>query len=219
LAIQLKSIGWSDLAEFYFNRGRPSRYFLLRDDAWEYWAGKVLIPDGLKREIVQKAGNPSMQTENIIGEIHNLPAYKEKKEYWDSKTIKTALSVIELNDNNIWREFRKIIPSLSAIQKMKIISIMNNDFNSKKSQFERIIFLKSLFDDKSEAGKEKITGSDKVFTGPPLPVYKFAFLKAASILGLSRFVTPRSTDRKWKRYIKYFKQHIDSYILMEKKEE
>lgn len=234
IAIQFKSIGWKKISESYYKRFKKFNNnskitkdgdLLLSFDssdiprmAWVYWTGKVLIPDGLTKEIlhykdeIERKGNKS-----IVHKICNLKHDKRDRDFWDNEEIGVALTVMVLNKPKIWKEFKKIFSELSTSQKMRIISVMDNNIVGTNSIEARIEFLVNTLDDNSRVKKSKKNENTDILSKYPFNIYsirKFATFKISSILGWPRYPMPEIEDlfekdwKNWDKHIEYIKDQV-----------
>jgi hypothetical protein len=123
--------------------------------------------------------------------------------YWTCEAARYTHVVMQLQDDEIWKEYQKIAGRAAVGLRMQIMEPMDYSYTGDTNRARRILFLTAFLDDGTVRDKElnrrKYEGPCAAFTIPRIEVRDFAAMKIASLLDLDDRPTEFWTKDQWTR--------------------
>ncbi len=135
--------------------------------------------------------------------IRSLPSDIQGGSYWTCEEARVSHVVMELDNEEVWREFHIAAKRCSVGLRMEMMNPLDYTYIGNKNRNRRLAFLSAFLDDE---GNREISG-DKRFDGPcagftidRLSVRDLAAMKIASILGISGDPDGSWNTDQWAEY-------------------
>jgi hypothetical protein len=134
--------------------------------------------------------------------LKTLPT-DSKKSYWTCEEAAFTHVVMQIEDDDIWREYLRAAKRSSIGLRMEMMNPMNYTYIGGKNRQRRLAFLAAFLDDAAVRDKatdpEEFGGPSAGFAIPKITVRDFAANKMASILDLGDDLDTVSAAAEWEK--------------------
>lgn len=120
--------------------------------------------------------------------IRSLPSDIQGGSYWTCEEAWVSHVVMELDNEEVWREFLLTAKRCSIGLRMEMMNPLNNTYIGNKNRSHRLAFLSAFLDDQGSremSGDKRFDGPCAGFTFDRLSVRDLAAMKIASILRIA----------------------------------
>ncbi len=121
--------------------------------------------------------------------------------YWTCEAASYTHVVMQLEDDEIWREYLKVARRAAVGLRMEMMNPMNYSYIGQRNRERRLAFLTAFLDDTTvrdpSINEEKYDGPCAAFTFGKIEVRDFAAMKIASILDVGDQPTEFWTKDQW----------------------
>jgi hypothetical protein len=143
----------------------------------------------------------SAEASRILKPLLEQIPYDVTGPYWTCPEANFSHVVMEIEDDDIWREWCRVAGRSSVGLRLEMLEPLNYAYIGEKNRSRRLAILAAFLDDASQrtmAGQdEKYDGPCAAFTFPQIEVRNFAADKIASILGLEDDPNESWTAVEW----------------------
>lgn len=143
--------------------------------------------------------------------IRSLPSDIQGGEYWTCEEARVSHVVMELDNEEVWREFQSVAKRCSIGLRMEMMNPLSYTYIGNRNRSHRLAFLSAFLDDEGSrvmSGDKRFDGPCAGFTIDRLSVRDFAATQIASILGIAGVPDGSWNTSQWAEYRRKVKANL-----------
>jgi hypothetical protein len=152
----------------------------------------------------------------LIPILRELPG-DDDGPYWQSPFPHFSHVVMQIEQDDVWREFLRFAKRSSVGQRMELLNPFDYTYIGDKNRLRRLALLAAFLDDRAlrddSKNKEKWEGPCAAFTFPKIEVRNFAAMQIASILKLGAHPDEFWTAQQWEGLRKHVQAELERLDL------